>query len=276
MPMPYEVKILRDSVTSNGHRLTTWELTYPRFVHSELLTHRLFSRNSASSRAIPIDAMLKRVMQDPAMPVSWGRNQKGMQAGAELEGAGREAAIAAWLAARDTAVAHARALQELGAHKQIVNRVVEPWMWITVIVSATEFGNWFNLRCHRDAQPEIKEVADRMVGLYFSAEPEFVPDGQWHTPLIGFPGDEALNEEERRQVSVGRCARVSYLTHDGRRDPQADMELCDRLAESGHFSPFEHVAMPVRGGGWNGNFQGWVQFRKMFRGEHRAVYWRNR
>lgn len=272
--MGYEARILADSLGPSGKRLTTFELTYPRFVHAELMTHRLFSRNSASSRAIPIDKMIERVIKDPAMPVYWGRNQAGMQAAEELTGDAYDDAISEWLCARDEAIGRARELQRLGVHKQIANRLIEPWMWITVIVSATEFGNWFNLRCHPDAQPEIKRIADMMRDLYHSTPPVEKEAGDWHLPLTGFPGDEGLSAEELRKVSVGRCARVSYLTHDGKRDPSADVQLCDRLRQSGHWSPFEHVAQALERTELvsHSNFSGWLQYRKTFFGEHRGHY----
>lgn len=265
--MAYEVKILRDSIAPNGKRLTTWELTYPRFVHAELMTHRLFSRNSASSRAIPIEKMIERVQTDPAMPVYWGKNQTGMQAATELSGQEKRQAVMRWLDARDAAVRYARDLQLIGAHKQIANRLIEPWMWITVILSATEFANWFHLRDHKDAQPEIREVAARMNALYKSDEPTRVEIGEWHLPLTGFAGDETLPLNDLIRVSVGRCARVSYLTHQGTRDTEADIRLCDRLASSGHWSPFEHVAEAMRTATPCGNFIGWRQFRKAFANE---------
>lgn len=265
--MAYEVKILRDSIAPNGKRLTTWELTYPRFVHAELMTHRLFSRNSASSRAIPIEKLIARVMEDPAMPVFWGKNQTGMQAAVELGEDERHLAKYRWLQARDEAVKHVKTLQAIGVHKQIANRLIEPWMWITVIVSATEFENWFHLRDHKDAQPELREVAARMQALYRAESPTPVPIGGWHLPLTGFPGDEVLPLNDLIRVSIGRCARVSYLTHDGQRDPEADIQLCDRLAKSGHWSPFEHAAQAMDSPEPSGNFIGWRQFRKTFTNE---------
>ena len=215
------------------------------------------------------------------MPVWWGKNQAGMQAWDELGERGKEQAQHEWLEARDSAVRHARSLHTLGVHKQIVNRILEPWMWITVLVSATDFGNWFHLRCHKDAQPEIKRAADMMHVLRFGIEgemnatqPIYVGLG-FHCPLTGFPGDEDLCEEDLCKVSVGRCARVSYLTHDGKRDPKADIDLCARLAAAGHWSPFEHVAQAMGPMDFNtpsGNFRGWSQYRKQFIGEHRSEY----
>jgi thymidylate synthase ThyX len=280
--MGYSVKILLDSINSSGDRLTTFELTYPRFIHSEFMTHRMFSRNSASSRAIPIEKMIERVESDPVIPVYWGKNQKGMQAIEELEGDFRDASISRWLRARDQAIIDARALIHYGVHKQIVNRLLEPWMWITVICSATMYENFFKLRCHPDAQPEIQKLAYMMRDEYRTSTPNPMYDGECHLPLlpdlkeliVGFLGtNEAIPATSGRfpscylrKISVGRCARVSYLTHHGTRDPQADIELHDRLLSSGHWSPFEHVAYAAPGE-ISGNFHGWVQYRKQFEGE---------
>src|SRR5262249_604270 len=147
----YQTRILKDSIAPCGKRLVTWELTYPRFVHAELMTHRLFSRNSASSRAIPVERLVARVREDPALP-QWGGKQAGMQAREELPPDLRLQAEELWLKARDLMLDVAGQLGALGLHKQLANRLIEPWMFITVIVSATEFDNWFHLRTHKDAQ----------------------------------------------------------------------------------------------------------------------------
>lgn len=142
--------IVADSVSAvNGQRLITYELEYPRFIHAELMTHRLFSRNAASSRAIPISKMMEMVEETPAMPVEWGMNQAGMQA-KEVH-SNPEVCESVWKLAAQQAVYSAQALQNLGLHKQIVNRVLEPFQIMKTIVTATEFDNFFWLRCHKDA-----------------------------------------------------------------------------------------------------------------------------
>lgn len=272
----YSAKILADSIGPNGSRLTTMEITYPRFVHSEFMTHRVFSRNAASSRAIPISKMIERVMNDPVLPVWWGKNQSGMQANEELTGENLEQVKKYWYEARDDAVDIVRCLSNEGLHKQIANRLLEPFMWITVIVSATEWKNFFELRCHPDAQPEIQKIAYMIKELYDNNKPIKLGVGEWHLPLVdGNDGGElydsgfTINDVVR--ISVGRCARVSYLTHDGKRDPQADIELHDRLMKSGHWSPFEHVAQATKYQQWDGNFFGWMQYRKRFIEENKGV-----
>lgn len=283
-------KIVLDSVGPNGARLTTFELRYPRFVHAELMTHRMFSRNSASSRAIPTETILKQIEDDPAMPVWWGKNQSGMQAREELAGDDKEDAERVWTTGRDAAVGYARALNRIGLHKQIANRVVEPWMYITVLVTSTEFGNMRALRVHPDAQPEFQDVARKAFELFDRSVPQEIAAGTFHLPLVTGVDLPVLSAEkytisEICKISIGRCARVSYLTHEGTRDPGKDIELCDRLQASGHMSPFEHVAMAMTRTQWTavanamavewverrvpiGNFWGWQQWRKTLTNEH--------
>ena len=280
----FNAKILADSLPtiegvgrcSHG-RLTTMELTYPRCIHAEFMTHRMFSRNSASSRAIPVEKMLQRITQWPFIPINWGKNQKGMQAGEELHEDQITQAIDVWLKARDAAVARAWELHELGLHKQLVNRITEPWMWITVIATGITgaWENFFKLRCHPDAEPHIQRIAYMARDLYDSNTPKELQPGEWHLPLVGFEGDENIPRGSTPQISTARCARVSYLTHDGHRDLSADFELFERLRTSGHWSPFEHPAR-VRGTkpeecreGIGGNFGlCWIQYRKLFQGEY--------
>lgn len=277
----YQTKILLDSIAPCGKRLTTWELTYPRFVHAELMTHRLFSRNSASSRAIPVKKMLGKIIEDPALPIWWGKAQPGMQAREELDYETQQKAIEIWLKGRDQAVAIAQELDALGVHKQIVNRVTEPWMFITVILSSTEFDNWDALRAHPDAQPEIMWVAQDMLVQREKSTPKLLMPGDWHLPLISeeekneilfLPGNKSYDNYigMLKKISTGRCARVSYLTHDGKRDYQEDIKLHDKLCESKppHMSPFEHVAQALSEPKWSGNFVGWKQYRKEFANEH--------
>lgn len=268
--MAYIAKIILDSINPGGNRLTTWQLTYPRFVHAEFMTHRLFSRNAASSRAIPTTKIIDQVKTDPAMPVEWGRNQSGMQARELLGGEDERVARAHWLSARDNALLTAEAMLEMKVHKQIANRLLEPFMWITVICSATEFDNFFNLRCHPDAQPEIKHLADMMQREYFTHEPTRLTLGQWHAPYADKPATMITPDDLK--ISVARCAGVSYLRHEVKRDSGTEIALHDRLATSGHWSPFEHVACALETGNWSGNFRGWAQYRKSFQGEHKTKF----
>jgi len=223
--------------------------------------------------------------------------QKGMQAEQELSITEIERAASIWLSARDSMVDHVNQLLEVGVHKQIANRLLEPFMYHTVIVTATEWANFFHLRAHKDAQPEIQKIARMMKELYEANTPKQLRYGEWHLPLLqpnecvidrnSPEWDEPVGAERTifdietaKKVSAGRCARVSYLTHDGVRDSKADIELCEKLAEAGHMSPLEHVARPMRPSetlmfsnsmkdstAMFGNFRGWMQFRKEFANE---------
>jgi thymidylate synthase ThyX len=255
--------VVADSLSPAGIRLTTVEVTLHRFVLAELNTHRVFSRNSASSRAIPVRKQLARVLDDPAVPVEFGANQRGMQAGAPLTGEDHDAALGAWLEARDHAVAAVERLQELGVHKQVTNRLLEPFMWHTVIVTATEWDGFWEQRCSPLAQPEIRVAAEAMQTAYEGSTPVPLALGEWHTPYLR-EDDGDLDAETAKHVSAARCARVSYLTHDGRRDIDKDLELYERLvtARPPHWSPLEHVATPAAAGEATlGNLRGWRQLR---------------
>lgn len=293
--MAYAARILADSVTETGVRLTTMEVTFPRIVLAEFNTHRVFSRNSASSRAIPFEKQVRSIRCDPFIPHYWGANQAGMQASQELDDQERQRAYATWMQACDNAIDSARRLHELGVHKQLVNRMLEPYMWQTVIVSATEWHNFFALRDNEMAQPEIQKIAHMMHELYDAGSPALVPTGGWHLPLIQPEEYDGTFErsEAARKISAARCARVSYLTHDGKRDLEADLKLYERLVGGGHMSPLEHVATPhpyqyrtvttqrtdhgrVRVRSTDrvpvntdlGNFRGWKQLRKFVPNEH--------
>jgi thymidylate synthase ThyX len=232
---------------------------YHNFVANGFIVHN--SRNSASSRAVPTNRMIERVLSDPAMPLEWGVNKPGMSASDALTPEQAEEAKAEWLHARDSAVEHVRALQKFNVHKQVINRVLEPFMWHTVIVTATEWDNFFTLRCAPNAQPEIRAAALAMRAALDGSTPRPVARGEWHLPLIQ-DDERSLPIEKLKRVSAARCARVSYLTHDGARDIEKDVELCDRLWSDRHLSPFEHVAIPSGDAEFHANFRGWVQMRR--------------
>jgi hypothetical protein len=257
-------RVVADSISPEGVRLTTIEARIHRFVLAELNTHRSFSRNSASSRAIPVARTIESVETDPALPVEFGTARRGMQAGPPL--ASDLEARAVWLEARDEAVSAARRLVDLGVHKQLVNRLLEPFMWHTVIVTATDWDGFWMLRCSDLAQPEIRVAAEAMREARRRSTPVLVDEEGWHLPYL--QADEGdLDLLTARKVAVARCARVSYLTHDGRRDLAEDLAFYDRLisADPPHASPLEHVATPAIGGDRSskGNLRGWVQLRHM-------------
>lgn len=265
-----EARIIADSISPAGCRITTFVLKYPRFIHSELMTHRAFSRNAASSRAIPIQRMIEAIRENPARPVHWGTAKPGMQAGEPLPPEKAEQAVAIWDEACHDAIAHAERLLELGVHKQVVNRLLEPFAHMTTLVTATEWENFFALRAHPDAQPEFQVLAYRMLAAYLANEPVQVPVGGWHIPF-GDRMPDGLTEEERLKIATARCARVSYLTFDGEFAPEKDFALHDRLAQAGHWSPFEHCARALPEAVPSGNLVGWRQYRKEFPDENRRA-----
>lgn len=268
-------KILLDSYNVDAKkRLTTFELKYPRFIHSELLTHRVFSRNSASSRAIPIAKMMEQVQYDPVYPIHWGKNRPGMQATEELSTVDADEARVLWTMARLGTTSRVEDLLRLGVHKQVVNRLLEPFQHMTTILTATEFENFYRLRCSPEAQPELRALAEAMRDAQAASRPTPVEYSEWHCPLLedreeiwkhlcAASVDLSWEHLSYRlyAVSAARCARVSYLTHDGVRDIAKDLELAERLIASGHWSPFEHVAVALPGADRSGNFVGWRQFR---------------
>lgn len=264
-------RIIADSINPYGNRLTTFVITIPRIILAEFNTHRTFSRNSASSRAIPIEKQLSKVTENPFVPVQFGRNQKGMQASKEIDDI--KAANAEWLEAKIRALVHADKMKELGVHKQIANRLIEPWLYTTIIVSMTSgLYNFFALRAHKDAQPEMQVSAYRMLEAYLASTPQELEAGDWHLPF-GDRIPDAVDLETRKKICTARCARVSYETFDGEININSDIELHDRLASSGHWSPFEHVAMSSAEKGLrSGNFIGFMQYRSTFNHECRSKF----
>ena len=295
--MTITAKVICDSICKHSKiRITTLELEYPRFIHPEFMTHRVFSRNASSSRAIPVAKVIQAVIDNPAMPIHWGKNQSGMQAREELDDSGKESVERLWIDARDCAVQLAKEMSEVGAHKQIVNRILEPFTHIRVIVTATNFANFFALRDHEDAQPEIRELARVMKAAMETSTPKSLGLGEWHLPYLddedlaninNHMAESSITRHEPNKgdvcmmacaVSAARCARVSYLTHDGERPTlQKDLELYRHLVNANppHMSPCEHQASPncydkVAGLGYqitHSNFRGWVQFRHLIKDE---------
>ena len=285
--MTYEATVLADSINPAGVRLTTLQIRYPRMVHADLMTHREFSRGASSSRAIPARVFRRQVRYEPAPPVFWGANQKGMQAERPL--AGWRLPVAKWvfLQSRWLMIMIHWLLEKLGLHKQLTNRMLEPWMWMTVIVSSTQWNNFYALRCHKDAQPEIRRIALLMRRAMRRSDPRALQAGDWHRPFFRAEDFHAANVAAldfnppsigtapitkydliANYIACGRCARVSYLTQDGRRDVREDLALAnERLAPSGHNSPFEHVAMALPTDERCGNFRGWKQMRKFLPNE---------
>ena len=238
------------------------EVVMHRFVLAEFNTHRVFSRNSASSRAIPITKQIKQIRDNLAYPVEWGSNQRGMQAGPVLDEIRETSARSVWKAASEVAISAAEAFIGFEVHKQVANRLLEPFLWHTAIVSSTEWDNFFTQRCGPLAQPEIRVVAEAMQDALNASTPTTVKHNKWHTPYIQPDEQPMLSIQSRIKISAARCARVSYLTHDKRRDFDADLDLYKKLvsAQPPHASPLEHIATPHEGI-TVGNFEGWDQWR---------------
>ena len=275
--MATEAKVIADSIAENGMRICTLQLKYPRFVHSEFMTHRVFSRNASSSRAIPVEKMIEQVRTNPAMPIHWGQNQPGMQARAELTGDALAHAKECWLIAAGLAADIAEQMEKIGLHKQVANRILEPFQYIHVVVTATEWDNFFALRDHPDADPNIGALARAMGVAMSESKPELLTQGQWHLPYVTREEMDEFPPEMLCRVSAARCARVSYLKHDGNSPELAeDLVLFTRLAGGHpiHASPLEHQALPLLNNqSWSGNFRGWMQFRQRF--ENLGAYLKN-
>lgn len=289
-------KIIADSY--NPHldvRITTYELEYPRFIHSEFMTHRVFSRNAASSRAIPVATMIDLIADDPAKPIHWGKNQPGMQAKEELEEPNLIRVKSLWQQSCDDAVGNAIRMNREGAHKQIVNRILEPYQWMKTVMTTTKTRNWDWLRNHDDAQPEIKELAGCMEEASNLSNPVWLQADQWHLPYVDTVTrgtkqeyfDESGNEihlSEALMISASCCAQVSYRKQDPSLEKAGN--IYDRLinSEPVHASPIEHQATPIYqpveyigdyflipgithvdryGMPHSGNFHGWIQHRQL-------------
>lgn len=261
----------------NGKRITTLQLRLPRFILAQLNTHRSFSRATASSRAIPTSKLLEMVKNDAVQPVYWGKNQAGMQASEEVDAETKEKALQEWRLAALNASKTAEKLLELGLHKQIANRILEPFMWAETIVTATEWDNFFKLRLHEDSQPEIQELARCMKEAMDNSEPV---KSKIHLPYITLDemedyvqGSIAVDSESLNEclyqyfvpISAARCARVSYLNHD-QSNPviEKDLATAEKLLSAGHYSPFENQAYALPEVTPCRNFIGWKQARTLY------------
>lgn len=275
-------KVVAHSKSSiTGKEIITFELIYPRFIHSELMTHRLFSRNAASSRAIPVAKMIEMVRENPASPIHWGKNQPGMQANEELTGCDLDATKSDWITAAKAAASIANRMVGYGAHKQIVNRILEPFQWMKTVVTSTEWDNWYWLRNHPDAQPEIKRLAEVMLEAKQNSVPVELQPGDWHVPYFGGEGVGywlkgcGVPLEEALAISASCCAQVSYRKLDDSLEKAKD--IFAKLIESKpcHASPTEHQATPMvsedgfirvdneEGGGWHTEYEKGVTGRKV-------------
>lgn len=315
--MGFSAKIILDSVApDHDKRITTMELCYPRFIHAEAKTHRIMniddeqyvfgadisvmnekslSRNAMSSRAIPVAKMLAQVRENPAMPIHWGANQPGMQAGEEhstavvipsylinayldfaddsqlsyslLPSTGVEQfcvtpqsawRFAAWLAADMS-----QAFADAGYHKQVSNRPTEPYQWMRVIVTATEWDNFFALRLSPLADPNMFKLATLARVALDNSSPVVRAS---HIPYVADMDRIQLPDPMQAMMAgAARCARISFLNHDGSYPlVEKDLALATMLRDAGHASPFEHVAIAMTTPDMRSrNFQGWTQLREI-------------
>lgn len=267
----------------------TVRMRYPRIIHGEIMTHRVFSRNARSSRAVPVATMLEEIRSKPFVPWHWGKNQKGMQASEECkEPVMGYSPEAVWLYARDNAVDLAEEYMKAGYHKQIVNRLIEPFSWIDTLITSNQWNNFLWLRDHKDAEPHLQDLARLVKKALFRANVRDLKLGEWHLPYInihdkdhansicGITGDDV--DEYLCKISAARCARISYKPFDGDSSYKAERARYDMLVSSDrvHASPTEHQATPdvfVAKDQWkypdlHGNLPGWIQSRKLIPGEY--------
>ena len=288
--------LLTHSVYKGGPPIASWEVEFPRFILSEYNTHRQHSKNAASSRAIPILTQLKQIMAEPAMPSFFGKNQSGMSAKEEIEDVEEAKRIILWM--RDCCEMGVNRLHGLGLHKQTANRYIEPWQTVKGVITATEFENFFYLRDHEAAQPEIAILARCMRECLEHSTPTELKDGEWHLPYIDseldidgvqrhyFCSEENLSLEDAIKISASMCAQVSYRKAD--ESLEKAMKIYDMLVNMKpvHASPFEHQATPMSipkqkyghwgqegtthldadSSFWSGNLKGWVQNRQLIKG----------
>ena len=305
----YNCEIVADSLNTFGNRITTFKLTYPRIIHSELMTHRLFSRNAASSRAIPVKKMIESVRNNMFTPLAIQKAHKGMQGSDYFEGVELEQAKQLWIESAELAIQQAEKMEKFGISKQIVNRVVEPYQYYQVLVTATEWENFFGLRCPKyyaegnnkhyrswkdlvtdfpecenyseldkskvnesQAEIHIQKIAEMMWDTMNEYTPEPLSDGMWHIPFMDrMDSSQFISKtgkdvtEEMLKISTAKCARISYTTFgdNPKIDYEADIKLHDRLLESKHASPFEHIAQCRNNSTNYANFIGWESYRSI-------------
>lgn len=296
--------IIADSISPAGIRMTTFELEFHRYILAEHNTHRMLSKNAASSRAIPVETMLRHIVDQPAIPVHWGLNNPGMQSNTEMSEEQQIVAKKVWLSAMEAAVEHARMISAkdgINAHKQIANRLTECFAMSKVVLSGTNFDNLFHLRRHKDAQPEFRNLTDVMYEVMQQSVPNKLQPGKWHLPYIDYSNGKyyasgaEVSLDIAKKVSASCCAQVSYRKLNDSVDKAISLfdmlHLDDDSGEPAHASPVEHQATPMDGENipfnpntwehgvthvrrdgslWSGNLRGWIQYRQLI--ENEAVW----
>lgn len=303
-------KVIADSISNEGIRLSSMECVYPAFFHQDVMTHRRFGRSALSTRAIPVKEMRRRIRENMATPTHWGRNQPGMQAETELEGWRRYATEALWRMSGHSALMFSGLMNQLQAAKQVGNMVLWPYIHFKTLITSTDYANFFALRDHAAARPELQFLAQRMKDALAISQPQLLYPGEWHMTYIHPEERLQYSTEDLLKISTARSARLSYDKHDGKRASiDEEMALYRRLIGSApvHASPAEHQATPDKRGtktvryrpstitglnnvvvgsymDWNnpdmhGNLIGWCQNRKLLAGEATHEYddsWKNR
>lgn len=270
-------KVIADSISEHSPRLTSVQVTFPRFILAEVNTHRQFSRNYRSSRAVPIAKLIEEVRTNLYEPIVWLKNKPGMQGGEPMSGEEIKIARDCWHLGAARAAGTAEELAIRGLHKQWANRCLEPYLYVHGIITSVQWSNFFALRRHKDAQPEFKALADAIYEAIEVSKPKFLKLEEWHIPYVDGP----LIDDTKRlvKISAARCARVSYKLFDGSNpNPEDDLRLYEQLESSGHMSPMEHQATPDSPGvykdDWlnphqHGNLKAWRQWRKFIPNECR-------
>ena len=294
--------IIADSINGNGDRLVTYEFVYPRWILAEVDTHRILSKNSASSRAVPVASMFEQIENSPAMPVHWGENQPGMTSKVELDFLKKESAKLMWVSAAKTMVSFARILSDkmgINGHKQWVNRLCENFTFTKTVITGTHWENFFWLRHHPDAQPEFQELARCAYEARQLSTPTLLRPGEWHLPYVQFKDGQywvdeltIVDLETAKMISVSCCAQVSYRKLDDSIEKARkifDMLNIGSNVKPAHASPLEHQGTPMNVFEsmpffpstweegithvrkdctmWSGNLCGWIQFRQLIPNE---------
>jgi thymidylate synthase ThyX len=277
----YEAEVVADSISPDGVRLVSILASYPLGVHQDILRHRMISHSVSSLRAIPPEALIEQVENYPFVP-EFARRVIGMGVGEPIKGHELKSARNNWTKAMAASLDAARRMIDLNVDKSRINWLLAPYLWTTDLMTATEWSNFFALRDHSDARPEVRIIARMMREAMDASEPFKLDYGEWHMPLLTsdeYP--EALAEcnatrywDDWKYISAGRCARVSYDKQNEEENHERSISRARSLIESAHMSPFEHISRPM---GFNeieeddgrdphesfcGNFRGWIQMRK--------------
>jgi hypothetical protein len=288
-------RLITDSISQNGKRFSTFELEYPRFIHSEFMTHRMISKNASSSRAVPIGRAIQNILDNPAFPVHWGAAQAGMQASNELIGVPLDVAKELWRNGIEQSISLVKEFDDIGCHKQIAARWLEPGQIIKVVASGTDWDNLMWLRNDDAAQPEFHELAKCVQECFEKSTPELLYPGEYHIPYVTTvrtqdgtrhyidSNSDSLSLDDALKISASCTAQISYRRLDDTKDKA--LEIFEKLfsGTKPHMSPTEHQGTPILLSTvpWNpstwqegithvrkdgtlcsGNLTGWIQYRQ--------------